>query len=137
MAELENCKECGKLFVRVSSPYCPACLKKQEAQFEQVYRYIRQQEHRMATVSQVHEATDVSVNLIYQWIREGRLKPSIFQNLGYPCRSCGKMIQSGVLCEDCLKKLEHDIDQDEDERNAALKANRAKTYHTRGESRHN
>lgn len=129
MAELENCKECGKLYVRVSSPYCPNCLKKQDEMFENVYRFIRKQENRMSTVPQVHEATGVAIDWIYQWIREGRLQTALFQNLGYPCKSCGRTIQTGSLCDHCLKDLERDMERAhiEVEQAPGLKA---KTYHT-------
>ncbi|MCO7124990.1 hypothetical protein NIE88_04270 [Sporolactobacillus shoreicorticis] len=128
MSELENCKGCGKLFVRVSSPYCPSCLKEQEKLFDMVYTYIRKQENRMSTVTQVHEATGVDLDWIYQWIREGRLKTAVFPNLGYPCRSCGRTIQNGTLCEHCRKNLEHDMQQEQtaDSQTAA----KGKTYHT-------
>jgi len=128
LPELENCKGCGKLFVRVSSPYCRDCLNEQEKQFDTVYSYIRKQENRMSTVTQVHEATDVDLDWIYQWIREGRLKTAVFPNLGYPCRSCGRTIQNGTLCEHCRKKLERDMQQEHiDDSQTNFKG---KTYHT-------
>lgn len=130
MAELANCRSCGKLFVRTSSPYCPECLKEQDRKFDVVYSYIREQEHRMATVPQVHEATGVETELIYQWVREGRLVTTLFPNLGYPCRSCGKMITEGSLCDDCRMKLEKDIEQDKKEHELQRKISGRKTYHT-------
>ncbi|MDN3956542.1 TIGR03826 family flagellar region protein [Sporolactobacillus laevolacticus] len=129
MTELENCKSCGRLFVRVSSPYCPDCLKKQNEMYETVYRYIRKQENRQSTVTEVHEATGVEINLIYQWIREGRLQTAVFPNLGYPCKSCGKMIQTGTLCDNCRHQLEHDIAREQTMGDAAMKQ-KGKTYHT-------
>ncbi|TGA95874.1 hypothetical protein E4665_17330 [Sporolactobacillus shoreae] len=131
MAELANCKSCGRLFVRVSSPYCPECLKEQDKKFDIVYDYIREQEHRMATVPQVHDATGVETELIYQWVREGRLVSAMFPNLGYPCKSCGKMITEGVICSDCRNKIQGDLHREDLEEEARLKANRLKTYHTR------
>ncbi|RYM05898.1 hypothetical protein EWH99_04545 [Sporolactobacillus sp. THM7-7] len=129
MAELANCKSCGKVFVKVSSPYCPECLKEQEKKFDKVYDYIKQQENRMSTVSQVHEATQVETALIYHWIHEGRLLTTMFPNLGYPCKSCGKIIQEGSICDDCRKRLERDIARLEKEEDLNTGDHRT-TYHT-------
>lgn len=130
MGELANCKNCGRLFVRTSSPYCPACLKEQDRKFDQVYAFIRRQENRTATVPQVHEATGVETELIYQWVREGRLVTTLFPNLGYPCKSCGKTITEGAICDDCRRKLEHDLEREKAEEEVR-KNLRNKTYHTR------
>ncbi|MFT8872902.1 MAG: TIGR03826 family flagellar region protein [Sporolactobacillus sp.] len=130
MAELANCKDCGKLFVRMASPYCPQCLEKQERQFDTVYQYIVAKKHRMAAVPEVHEATKVPVELIYQWIREGRLKTSLFPNLGYPCRSCGKLITSGTLCDDCQRQMTDDIRRSEAEQDVLKRTLERTTYHT-------
>ncbi|TCP26026.1 flagellar operon protein (TIGR03826 family) [Scopulibacillus darangshiensis] len=109
MAELSNCKHCGKIFVRTTIDVCPTCRKEQDEKYESVYTYIRKQEHREATVNEVHEATGVEEKLIYDWIKEGRLKTTEFSNLGYPCKSCGKRIQSGSLCLSCGARLQNDL----------------------------
>ncbi|WP_353947448.1 TIGR03826 family flagellar region protein [Sporolactobacillus sp. Y61] len=134
MAELANCIKCGKLFVRTSSPYCPDCRKEQEDKFDKVYAFIREQENRMATVPQVHEATGVETELIYQWVREGRLVSSMFPNLGYPCKSCGKIITEGALCPDCRQKLEEAVRRDEKEKAFREQSRVSRTYHTKRNS---
>lgn len=83
----------------------------------------------MATVPQVTEATGVEADLIYNWVREGRLLTKMFPNLGYPCKSCGKIIHEGVLCEDCRTKLERDIIRSEKENLAKERGHRT-IYHT-------
>ncbi|MCI1858728.1 MAG: hypothetical protein LKI80_11280 [Sporolactobacillus sp.] len=130
MAELANCRNCGRLFVRTSSPYCPDCLREQNKKFDRVYNFIRRREHRKATVAEVHEATDVETDLIYEWVREGRLTTTAFPNLGYPCKSCGKLITRGTLCDDCRRKLERDIATERKEQ-AAREFEDKETYHTR------
>jgi flagellar operon protein TIGR03826 len=129
MGELANCKNCGRLFVRTNSPYCPACLKEQDKKFDVVYAYIRQQANRMATVHQVHEATGVETELIYQWVREGRLVTTLFPNLGYPCKTCGKLITEGAICEDCRRGIVRDLVREQAEE-AVRQGLRTKTYHT-------
>ncbi|MDD9148048.1 MULTISPECIES: TIGR03826 family flagellar region protein [unclassified Sporolactobacillus] len=129
MTELANCANCGRLFVKTVSPFCPECLKEQDRQFELVYHYITRQENRTATVPQVHEATGVKTDLIYQWVREGRLVPALFPNLGYPCRSCGTIIKEGVLCDNCRRRLEKEINQENAEQEKKDGRKRGKTYH--------
>ncbi|MFT8391448.1 MAG: TIGR03826 family flagellar region protein [Sporolactobacillus sp.] len=132
MAELANCTGCGKVFVRVASPFCPDCLKEQDRLFDLVYKYITAKAHRMAGVQEVHEETGVSLELIYQWIREGRLKTSLFPNLGYPCKSCGRLIQSGVVCADCRTTIESEITRAAAEKEVLERNhNERQTYHTR------
>jgi len=110
MAELANCKSCGKVFVRTLSDICPACVKEDEQKFQKVYKFISKRENREATVTELHEATDVEEKLIFQWIEEGRLLVKNFPNLYYPCSSCGTLIQSGKLCKDCVDKIKQDLD---------------------------
>lgn len=131
MAELANCTNCGRLFVKVASRLCPECLKEQDRQFDVVYHYITRQENRTATVPQVHEATGVETDLIYQWVREGRLVPAMFPNIGYPCRSCGSIIKEGVLCHNCRSRLEKEIGQENIRQKKQDEMKIRKTYHTR------
>lgn len=70
---------------------------------------MRQKENRMATMLDVCEHTGVEEQTLRQFIREGRLMVSAFPNLGYPCESCGKMIQLKRLCTDCQSKLDDEI----------------------------
>jgi len=129
VAELANCEQCGKVFVKVARAICPTCYRENEQKFETVWHYIRQQKNREATVYQVHEATGVEEKLIFQWVREGRLKVKDFVNLAYPCQSCGAMIQSGMLCDACANQLKKEIAALSDEEDQDKF--RTKTYHTR------
>jgi len=110
MAELANCKNCGKVFVRTISDICPACLKEDEQKFQKVYKFISKRENREATVTELCEETNVEEKLIFKWIEEGRLLVKNFPNLYYPCSSCGTLIQSGKLCQECASKIKQDLD---------------------------
>lgn len=109
VAELFNCKNCGKLYVKVAASVCPTCRKDIDRKYDVVYNFICQEGNRQATVMEVHEATGVEESLIYDWVKEGKLKPADFVNLNYPCRSCGQMIQSGTLCGNCFRRLSHEV----------------------------
>lgn len=109
MSNLANCPRCGKIFVKALRPVCEQCAKEYEKMFEKVYQYIRKRENRMASLQEVVEATEVSEEYIFQFIREGRLKLNQFPNLAVPCESCGKMTRSGRLCSSCKDGINRDL----------------------------
>ncbi|WP_018132176.1 TIGR03826 family flagellar region protein [Effusibacillus pohliae] len=100
---LMNCKTCGRLFQRVSRDICPHCVRQEEEDFLKVSRFLREQPG--ATPQQVHEATDVALKTIYQFIREGRLIAANFPNMTYPCERCGLPISVGRFCAACADEL--------------------------------
>lgn len=116
MRNVDNCPRCGAIFVRALRPICDACYKKQEEDYDVVSAFLRQRKNRKATIQEVHEATEVSLDQIHMFVREGRLLVSQFPNLGYPCESCGETIQEGRLCESCSEKITTGLDQLEKEK---------------------
>lgn len=106
--DVRNCKGCGKMFNYVGKSLCPDCMKAKEDEFREVKAFIR--ENPSTGVSDVAEATGVSVNQIRQWIREERLiltSPSA--DAGINCESCGRPITSGRMCESCKKQVSRDL----------------------------
>lgn len=132
VAELTNCPNCNQLFVKNSiRDLCDSCYKEELSQFDQVYDYIRKRENRTATMIQVVNATGVSEELIYKFIRTGRLRIAQFPNLGYPCQKCGTLIKDGKLCSNCKDDLTNQLTQLEKEKSLKkeLKARRTSTYY--------
>jgi flagellar operon protein (TIGR03826 family) len=116
---LENCPNCGRLFVRNSfRDICENCYKEEEEAFKTVYDFLRKRENRMATMAQIVDATGVKESLLIKFIQSGRLKLAQFPNLTYPCARCGALIRQGKLCENCLKDLNEQLEalQREEER---------------------
>lgn len=110
LGNLSNCPNCGQLFIKSIRSVCNDCYKKIEAQYELVYKFIRNKENRQSTILEVSTATGVSEKQIRQFIREGRLRLADFPNLGYPCERCGEeIITEGKLCERCKKELDREI----------------------------
>jgi flagellar operon protein (TIGR03826 family) len=108
---LENCPNCGNLFVK--SPFrdiCESCYREEEEAFEKVYRFLRKRENRMATMAQIVDATGVKESLLMKFIKSGRLQLAQFPNLGYPCDRCGKLIREGRLCANCLTDLNKQLE---------------------------
>jgi flagellar operon protein (TIGR03826 family) len=110
--KLENCPNCGRLFVRNQfRDICESCYREEEDAFEKVYNFLRKRENRMATMTQVVDATGVKESLLIKFIKSGRIKLVQFPNLGYPCDCCGTLIREGKLCADCLKDLNQQIEK--------------------------
>ncbi|WP_010098538.1 TIGR03826 family flagellar region protein [Ornithinibacillus scapharcae] len=109
MAELANCSSCGNVFVKQLKDICKECYKKEEAAFQIVYDFLRQQRNREATLTEVVEATGVEETLITKFIKENRLRTSMFPKLGYPCEKCGTMITTGKLCGSCSTELQNEL----------------------------
>lgn len=107
--EIRNCKSCGTMFNSVNrEKICPSCMRKLEDTFVKVKEYIR--ENPNATIAEVSEENEVSVNQIRNWIREERLiMTEASADLGITCERCGKLIRSGRFCPECKKKTVKDL----------------------------
>lgn len=101
---VRNCKKCRRLFNYVVGPIlCPACRDEEEAKFQEVKKYVRENVH--SGIQEVSEACDVAVAQIKQWLREERLVLTDESPMGINCERCGKMIKSGKYCEECKAEL--------------------------------
>lgn len=106
--EVRNCKGCGRLFNYIGSvQMCPACMKKLDEKYAQVKEYIY--DHPGASINEVSEENDVSVNQIKKWVREERLSFSEDSAVGLACEGCGKMIKTGRYCKECKMKLASEL----------------------------
>lgn len=110
-AKLDNCRICGRLFLKDHTDYCLDCYQEIEQEFNIVSKFIKSEENRDATIEKVSESTDVSIKRITDFIRDGRIYAVDFPNLAYPCAYCGKLIKKQVLCNSCFESLASDIDQ--------------------------
>jgi len=98
--ETKNCPRCGKVFVKIREPICDPCVKEEEAIFEKVRAYVK--ENANSTVKDVAEACDVLPKRILQYIREGRLEAAPGMKGDITCSKCGKPILKGRMCEKCI-----------------------------------
>jgi flagellar operon protein (TIGR03826 family) len=116
MGELANCPKCGEIFVKTQfRDICQKCWKEEEKAYETVYQFMRKRENRAATIPQIVEATGVEEELLFKFIRNGRLLLTKFPNLGYPCDKCGKIIREGKLCASCKEELRKELELHEAE----------------------
>jgi len=113
---LKNCDVCGKVFAHPARSLCEECYRKAQARFQAVKEYL--QKNPGATVAEVSEATETDVDVIYEYIREGRLSV-IPRDAALKCEICGAVIQKGRICHKCLGELEeiaHRSKDDDDSR---------------------
>lgn len=105
--EVRNCKNCGKMFNYIGKPICPTCEKRLEDKFQEVKQYVK--EHKEASITEVAEENEVSVNQIKRWVRQERLAFSDESMVGLECENCGTMIKTGRFCESCKQKLQNNL----------------------------
>ena len=104
MADLRNCPECGKVFVKISKNLCPDCIEKEEREFEDVRLYLKDSPN--ASIEEIVEITGVEEKKVLRWMREGRVDVSYADGAsGLTCKSCGAAIRTGNLCSRCAKSL--------------------------------
>lgn len=103
---LKNCSQCGSLYAYAGRNICNKCLDQEEEEYKLVRRYVR--DHPGASVFEVSEETKVEEEKILQFIRDGRLQSQGFKGV-LECDACGKPINMGRLCEDCMLKRDKEI----------------------------
>ncbi len=95
---LRNCEECNRVFAHPSRRLCEDCYQKEQEQFTAVKEYL--QENPGASVAEVAKATEVDLDTIYEFIREGRLH-IIPSDVEFQCEICGDTISTGRVCSKC------------------------------------
>ncbi|WP_028608246.1 TIGR03826 family flagellar region protein [Paenibacillus harenae] len=103
---LDNCPRCGKLFAKNFRDVCPSCLREIDKEYERCADYLR--ENRGSIITEVSDATGVSIKQITKFIREGRISMMNAPNLSYPCESCGSLIRENHICDNCRARLQRD-----------------------------
>ncbi|MDP4094777.1 MAG: MerR family transcriptional regulator [Bacillota bacterium] len=105
MPDVRNCRKCGKIFNYIGGmPICPVCKDKEEEDFKKVKEYLYQ--NPGATMSEVSQVLDVSVERIKAYLKDGRLEiVGDEANIILECEACGKSIKTGRFCNECQKNL--------------------------------
>lgn len=103
---LKNCEVCHRLFSHSTRTLCQECYDKAQKSFQAVKDYLR--EHPGATVAEVAKETGVDVDLIYEYISEGRLDV-VPRDAVLHCSICGTQIKIGRVCTKCREELRSTI----------------------------
>lgn len=123
--EIANCSRCGKVFARAFRDICQNCNAEIEKEYATCAEYLR--ENRGSTITELSDATGVTVKQITKFVKEGRISMIDAPNMTYPCESCGLPIREGNICGNCRDRLKADFNSatsDLDARNHAASANR-------------
>lgn len=106
--EVRNCKFCGKLFNYIGGiPVCAGCKEELEKKYIQVKEFVRN--NRGATMYEISEVNEVSIQQINQWVREERLVFTDDSPIGIDCESCGRSIKTGRFCDMCKNTMTKDL----------------------------
>lgn len=103
---LDNCPRCGKLFAKNFRDVCQTCMRDIDKEYELCANYLR--EFKGSIITEVADATGVSIKQITKFIREGRISIMNAPNMSYPCESCGTLIRETHLCDTCRQRIEKD-----------------------------
>lgn len=109
MADIRNCKQCGKLFQYTGvSKICPKCAREDEELFKIVKEYLY--DHPGANIMEVSEETGVEEDRILRYLRQGKLEISgEGGSLILDCERCGKAIRTGRFCDACAHEIEVEL----------------------------
>ncbi len=106
--DVRNCRNCGRLFNYLQGPQiCPECVDALEKKFIEVRDYVW--DNKNASIEEISEKNEVSVQQIKQWIREERLVFSEDSAFGIECENCGKMIKGGRFCDQCKAEMSNNL----------------------------
>ncbi|WP_169084576.1 TIGR03826 family flagellar region protein [Paenibacillus sp. PL91] len=103
---LDNCPRCGKLFAKNFRDVCPSCMREIDKEYELCANFLR--EFKGSIITEVSDATGVSIKQITKFIREGRISIVNAPNMSYPCESCGTLIRDHHLCDSCRHRIDKD-----------------------------
>jgi flagellar operon protein (TIGR03826 family) len=121
MAEVRNCRKCGKIFTYLAgAPICSTCKQLDEDDFKKVKDYLY--ENPGASITELSNQLEVSVEKIKRFLRDGRLEISGSEgNVFLECEGCGKAINSGRFCSECERSLTKDLTSAAGQLNAITK----------------
>lgn len=81
--------------------------------FSEVVHFLLRKNNRILSNDEVIERTGISPELIYKWVKTGRLKNSLFPNLGAPCERCGRITNHAKICRHCANSITSTLAQEE------------------------
>lgn len=101
---LANCAGCNKLFNKMTSPLCPACVDQDENDLKIVNEALREEPNQK--IAELSESTGVSKKTILRLLKEQRIT-SDANLVDMKCGKCGApaISLSIKLCERCAAEM--------------------------------
>lgn len=105
---LSKCVRCEKLYNKIKSPVCPACMPDEDKDFDLVRETLSNNPNLNA--EQVAELSGVNIECVLRMIQDGLIS-SIKSGTDVKCGRCGAPAISITkrLCQSCLDKLEKEV----------------------------
>lgn len=99
------CSKCkGKLYYQGGGIYkCEDCGNTELDDFGKVREYL--EENGIQSAYTIHDATGVSLSLINNFVRDGRLEIPDGSGVYIKCLNCGCAIRYGKYCPQCTSKI--------------------------------
>lgn len=85
---------------------------REEDIFSELHHFLLRKNNRQLTNDEIVALTGISSDLLYKWVKTGKLKTSIFPNLGAPCERCGKITQAKI-CVNCASTIVNTLKKEE------------------------
>lgn len=103
----------------------------EEEIFSELHHFLLRKNNRFLNNDEVVEKTGVPHELIYKWVKSGKLKKSLFPNLGAPCERCGKITNHSKLCIECTTNITTLLAKEEKDKQwfQQIQGSRRITYH--------
>ncbi len=106
--DFRQCKNCRKLFQYRNSPLCPDCVNELDRLFEAVRNYIY--ENPRSSTEEICAETGADSQMLYGWLREGRLILGKDSAKLLVCESCGQPISLGRYCDACSSDVRNQLE---------------------------
>ncbi|SOC25749.1 hypothetical protein SAMN05880501_11952 [Ureibacillus xyleni] len=104
----------------------------EEEIFSELHHFLLRKNNRVLNNDQLVEKTGVPEEMIHKWVKTGKLKQTMFPNLGAPCERCGRITSNAKICRDCSHSITHTLAQEEKDKewfNSIQNTRRQSTYH--------
>ncbi|MCP1143177.1 hypothetical protein [Lysinibacillus endophyticus] len=88
----------------------------EEEIFSELHHFLLRKNNRVLSNDQIVEKTGVPAELIHKWVKTGKLKQTMFPNLGAPCERCGTITSNPKLCRDCTQTITSTLAKEEKDR---------------------
>ena len=105
--DVRTCRNCKKMFQYRGKPICPDCAREIDDKFNEVKYYMY--DNPSASIDKICEDTGATVEMVTNWLREGRLVVATGSAALISCVKCGKPIASGRMCEGCTQNMSSQI----------------------------
>ena len=131
MAELKNCRNCGRMFSsKEGQEFCSKCRLEVEDHFKIVREFVY--DNPGSTVKEVEDGTGVPREEILEYLREEKLELKQ-ESAALNCQRCGKAIKSGRMCNACARELKEGFSKafESDKKGDNKSNNKNKGWHSK------